>query len=107
MTQRDRWAKRPAVLRYFAFADELREAASELKWQVPSRIDLEFGMPMPKSWSNRKKLEMDDQPHQQKPDIDNLIKAFLDALCDDDSFVYVVHAAKYWCSEPYIKCATI
>lgn len=34
MTQRDRWAKRPAVLRYRAFCDEVRLRA----WRCPSAI---------------------------------------------------------------------
>ena len=51
---------------------------------------------MPASWSEKKKKEMDGKPHQQKPDIDNLEKAFLDALCKDDSYVYAHAGEKYW-----------
>lgn len=39
---------------------------------------------------------MDGTPHQQRPDIDNYAKAFLDALCEDDSYVYDLRAEKYW-----------
>jgi Holliday junction resolvase RusA-like endonuclease len=97
MTQRDRWAKRPVVLRYFAFCDEVRQQwQSHRGVQLPERIQLIFYLPMPSSWSKRKKEDMRSQPHQQRPDIDNLVKAVLDALYPDDSIVYAVQAEKYW-----------
>ena len=48
-------------------------------------------------------------PHHQKPDVDNLVKAFLDAAQDggmlvDDSVVYSITAKKYWGPSPKIKC---
>ena len=94
MTKRDRWAQRPAVVRYFKYKDSLRAA-----WggrEVPERLRLIFVMPMPKSWSNKRRLLMDGKPHQQKPDIDNLQKAVQDSLCLEDSFIYDVHATKFW-----------
>lgn len=95
-TQRDRWAKRPVVVRYYAFADELR-----LKYNgnLPPKITLQFIMPMPKSWSNKKRELMYMAPHQQRPDIDNLVKAVLDSLCEDDSYVHTVNASKVWGEE--------
>ena len=39
---------------------------------------------------------MEGKPHQQRPDVDNYAKAFLDALCEDDSHVYSLKAEKYW-----------
>lgn len=100
MTQRDRWAKRPVVVKYHAYCDELRT----LLWDytVPSELGIVFNLPMPKTWSIKKKLTMNGTHHQQKPDIDNLVKAFLDALCEDDSHVYKVHAEKRWSSSPSI-----
>ena len=105
MTQRDKWAKRPAVVRYHAFCDGLR-----LLWGsrvVPDSLHLVFVIEMPKSWSEKKKLMMEGQPHQQRPDIDNYIKAFLDALCEDDSYVYAVRAEKYWGREASISVSEL
>lgn len=93
MTQRDRWAKRPAVMRYYDFCDELR---LRYKGDLPASLGLEFYIVMPKSWSKKKQAAMDHQPHQQKPDIDNLCKAVMDALAPDDSYIHLLHAAKYW-----------
>lgn len=93
MTQRDKWAKRPAVLRYRAFCDEVRAR----KIQVPeSGAHITFVMPMPKSWSKKKKAELLGQAHQQKPDVDNLCKALLDAVYADDSGVHDIRISKIW-----------
>ena len=101
-TLADKWRKRPCVLRYRAYADELRARLGG--WNVPaSSWHLRFYMPMPKSWSKKKKAAMNEQPHQQKPDKDNLEKAFLDALCEDDSYVWDVRVSKYWSDRPRIE----
>lgn len=101
MTQRDRWAKRPSVVKYYDFCDDLRILWGENK--VPEELYIQFNIPMPKSWSKKKRLNMDGKPHQQRPDIDNLVKAFLDALCEDDSYVFFINASKYWSEQGSIE----
>jgi len=94
MTQSDKWRKRPCVLRYRAFRDELRR---HIKVEdVPIPLFLSFYIPMPASWSGKKKLAMCGKPHLQKPDIDNLVKAFMDSLFENDSHVWAVSARKRW-----------
>ncbi|MDR9934857.1 RusA family crossover junction endodeoxyribonuclease, partial [Enterobacter cloacae] len=39
---------------------------------------------------------MDGQPQQQKPDLDNLPKALLDALFEDDAPIWDARASKIW-----------
>ena len=92
-TRSDKWKKRPCVMRYRTFADEVREA----KIQIPaSGCEVTFFIPMPKSWSQKKRIETSCMPHQQKPDIDNLLKALLDAVFSDDSHVYEIKVRKVW-----------
>lgn len=92
-TRSDVWKKRPCVLKYRDFADEVRR----LKIDVPeSGSEIIFNLPMPKSWSQKKTREMIYKPHKQTPDLDNLIKALLDALFKDDSHIYNYTASKYW-----------
>jgi Holliday junction resolvase RusA-like endonuclease len=58
---------------------------------------LRFDFPMPDSWSRKRKLEMLGQPHQQKPDIDNCIKAIMDPLLKQDCTVWhIAGAEKRW-----------
>ncbi len=93
MTQRDRWKKRPAVLRYYAFKHQCKSAGIKLQ---QSGINVVFEIPMPKSWSKKKKAEMVGKPHQQKPDLDNLIKALFDACLDEDCEIWQFTASKVW-----------
>ncbi len=51
---------------------------------------------MPKSWSQKKRTQLNGQAHQQKPDKDNLEKALLDAIFDDDSRVWDGRVTKLW-----------
>lgn len=80
-------------MRYRAFADELRLKYRE---DLPEQVTLVFVIPMPKSWSNKHREAMRFQPHKSKPDVDNLQKAVLDALCEDDSHIWHVDAYKFW-----------
>lgn len=58
-----------------------------------------FLMPMPKSWSKKRKAEMNGELHTQKPDVDNMTKAVLDSLYDDDSAIHTICARKIWAYE--------
>lgn len=97
MTRADKWKQRSVVLEYRAFADLARLCAGKVKGQKPGVISLRFELAMPKSWSKKKQAQMGGQPHTQQPDVDNLIKAVLDAIWPDgDSFVHSVTAVKRW-----------
>lgn len=104
MTQRDKWLDppRPRVARYFAYREILKVFNIEIPPNV-KLVELDFVIPMPKSWSKKKKTEMLEQLHRQKPDIDNLIKAFLDSICGDDAYVPAVLACKSWGNEGSIE----
>lgn len=93
MTQRDVWKQRPAVMRYRQFCDDLRAALPG--YVLPGVLKLTFYLPMPPSWSADKRRSHIGAPHEQKPDIDNLCKAFMDAF-GPDAHVHELHATKYW-----------
>jgi Holliday junction resolvase RusA-like endonuclease len=83
--------------RYFKYKSDIKLlCASKGFKKLNSELKITFFIPMPNSWSKKKKEEMLLQPHQQKPDIDNLSKAFMDAFGEDDSHVYKLEAEKYW-----------
>ena len=100
MTQRDKWAKRPAVLRYRSFCDQVR-AAGLLVPEAGAHIV--FHLPMPPSWSKKKRAEMIGRPHQAKPDIDNLGKALMDACLEEDQGVWDVRMTKRWAEQGGIE----
>ena len=99
MTRADAWKKRPAVLRYWAFKDECAKHGV----YKPDKPHIVFYMPMPKSWSKKKKAAMNGQPHTQKSDLDNLLKALWDSTCVDDAHIWCVYAEKVWSYEGKIK----
>ena len=96
MTRADKWKKRPSVLSYRAFADEMRVQAEG--WELPDAFHVRFIVPMPISWSKKKRLQMVSTPHRQRPDLDNFIKSF-DCLREDDSSIWKISAEKVWGEE--------
>lgn len=70
-------------------------------------LNLTFHMPMPESWSEKKKQRMDGKPHTKKPDRDNLDKGVCDALnkiaWKDDGQVYDGTVRKFYSREPRIE----
>jgi Holliday junction resolvase RusA-like endonuclease len=98
MTQRDRWKKRPCVVKYHAWCDELRAAIPA--WKLPHEalvVSWRVWLPMPASWSKQRKAELAGKPHRQKPDRDNIDKAILDALFIDDSRIAgAEYLWKFW-----------
>jgi len=72
--------KKHPVHRYkLALQHAAREAGIE-PGNGPLTVGLVFYLPMPASWSKRKRAAMLHSPHCQKPDLDNLAKAVLDGL---------------------------
>jgi len=97
MTQRDKWLNPPrqCVERYWAFKDALNRQKED--FELPENgAHIIFCMPMPKSWSKKKRREMDRQPHKQRPDVDNLYKAFYDSLYGEDSQFWDARVTKVW-----------
>jgi Holliday junction resolvase RusA-like endonuclease len=97
MTQADRWKKRPATSRYRAYKDELQALMASVEF--PSAYHVVFCMPMPKSWTKKEREQKRHQPHQQRPDKDNLEKGYLDALFEEDSAIWDGRVTKVWADE--------
>ena len=98
MNKSDAWKKRPPVLRYRAFKDSLRlQAAPHNLPKDPLKVDIDFFIAMPDSWSKKKREVMNGTLHRQKPDIDNLWKAATDTLWpNDDSCIACCAGRKFW-----------
>ena len=99
MTRSDIWKHRPIVDRYFAFKDHLNALCRLNKFELPDKYRVEFLIPMPESWSNSKRKGLLGKPHQQKPDLDNLLKALNDCLKVEDSGIWKIEASKIWWEE--------
>ena len=106
MTQSDRWKKRPCVMKYWAFKDLVRLAGIKLPEGYGHVI---FYVPMPKSWSKKKRAEMDGRPHRLKTrnDRDNLTKALQDAILENDGALWDMRTTKLWSYEGKIEVGLI
>ena len=101
MTQSDKWKKRAVVERYFAYRDAIKLQANLLGFELTGELEITFYLSVPKSNAKMQK-SMHLQPHTSKPDIDNLLKAFLDCFGEDKT-VHTVKAKKIWTIEnPHI-----
>lgn len=107
MTQSDKWKtdpnhpdplkrKREVVHRYHTLKNEVIEQANKMGFILGKTFEAIFFIPMPDSWKKTKKDKMNGMPCEEKPDIDNLIKFFLDVLAKEDKFVYGVNCKKHW-----------
>lgn len=104
MTNKDKHHPSDKAIRYFNWKAELERVAHEIGMplDLPGQIQsIIFMVPMPKSWSKKKRNEMYSKPHQQVPDLDNFLKGFQDALCPEDSHIYSIKGelGKYWNTE--------
>lgn len=72
----------------------------------PVKVFITVYMPIPQSWSSKKKREAVGVAHSKKPDLDNLVKSVMDgmnkALFTDDSLVCDIRANKLYGETPRV-----
>ena len=73
--------------------------------KLPIKVDVIFGMPIPKSLSQKKRVAMLDTPHVKRPDLDNLVKLVLDGLGVhfEDSLVSDIKAKKVYAPSSFTE----
>lgn len=75
----------------------------------PLKISVIFYMPIPVSFSNKKRRELENEPILKHPDVDNLLKLLMDALNGvcyaDDRQVWSAYATKRYSSRPRTEVA--
>ncbi len=69
------------LLKYLEYKDNLKAHGEKVGFIMPQdAFFMWFFMPMPKTWTKKKKLAMAFKLHKNKKDTDNLSKAIKDAL---------------------------
>lgn len=107
MSQSDKWKTNPnhqdpkkrqreVVTKYFAFKDNLRWQAKQMNYEFKNYLDIVFIVPIPNSFSEKKKERLNGTPVKTKPDIDNYVKAFMDSLKSEDGDVWFIKAIKVY-----------
>jgi Holliday junction resolvase RusA-like endonuclease len=96
-TQSDKWNKRPAVVKYRAWSDHAKATLLQAIGKsaiIAGQIHIVAYFRIPKSCKNPE--EIGGQPHDLKPDCDNLTKACKDVLCIKDERVHSESCNKFW-----------
>lgn len=99
MTRRDKWKKRPCVVRYHEFCDRAREAAGwnrKKTLYAPLALTARVFIEMPKAKRKGVGVLLAGMPCTKKPDWDNLGKSLSDALFWNDEKVWRGAVEKYW-----------
>ena len=107
LTQSDRWKTNPnhpdplkrqrkVVTQYWAFKTLLKLQANQLQFELGNVLDALYLIPMPNSWSNKKKERMNGLPCEVKPHTDNIKKGLKDTLRKNDSDIWYEKAEKRW-----------
>lgn len=107
MTQRDKFYTDPnhkdpkkrqrlPVTKYLEFKARFQEQAAKMNYELGDTLEAVYFIPMPDSWSAKKKERMNGLPHKQTPDTDNITKAVKDALLKNDSVVWCEKAENRW-----------
>lgn len=82
---------------YNNYKEELRQEALRIGFEMPTgNVWIKFYMPMPQSWSAKKKRQMNFEPKLSMPDLSNLIKAMEDSLLKQDNIIWDYRVSKYW-----------
>jgi Holliday junction resolvase RusA-like endonuclease len=74
--------------------------------KCPVIVSMAFVVPIPQSWSKKRRESLIGKPHTQRPDLDNFVKLVADAangiLWEDDSQISTLTACKLWGDVGYI-----
>ena len=76
-----------------------------VRWSAAVSLRVDFRMPIPKSYSKKKRAELAGKPHIFRPDTDNLLKHIKDCMTmagvwSDDSIVSILIASKIYSTIP-------
>jgi Holliday junction resolvase RusA-like endonuclease len=89
--------------RYNDYKLSLAALSKQKSFVFPEQgASITFFIPVPKTWSKKKKKLYHGTLHQSKPDLDNLLKAFTDSLLSEDKVIsHYGELCKVWVNLDY------
>jgi Holliday junction resolvase RusA-like endonuclease len=86
------------IERYNNYKLEIAAEAKKKQFKMPAiGAGITFFIPVPKSWSNKKKKQYHGSFNQSTPDLDNYLKALIDSLVSEDKYIaHYSYLAKRW-----------
>jgi len=83
--------------KYNKYKEEIRLEAARNNFEMPTdSVWIKFYFPVPASWSDKKKRQMNFEPKKSMPDLSNIIKAMEDSLMKQDNIIWDYRVSKYW-----------
>lgn len=95
--------------RYNEYKICLLAEAKNKRFVIPaSGLAITFFLPVPRTWSQKKKNLHHGLLCQSRPDVDNLLKSFCDSLCAEDKYIANISITKRWVDFPsgWMECTT-
>lgn len=85
----DIWNPRPNVITFRQYKDQLREELYRVGFKLTNELpDITFVFPVPEKATKKWLKQNLGKPHEQRPDLDNLIKGFIDCIFNKESYFY-------------------
>lgn len=85
------------IERYNQYKISLSAEAKRMQFRMhPQGMSITFYIPVPRSWTKKKKRQAHLQFHTSTPDLDNLMKAMQDSLLTDDRHLAHYELSKRW-----------
>lgn len=87
---------------YNEYKVSLLALAKEKQFTIPEQgCGVTFYIPMPKTWSKKKRKKYHGTLHQQRPDLKNCLSAWEDAICIEDKYIaHYSYLCKRWVDFP-------
>ena len=84
--------------KYNQYKIDLLAECKRKGFSIPAEgTSIMFFVPLPKSWSKKKRKQYHGTLHQSKPDLSNLLKSFEDAICVEDKYIaHYSEVCKRW-----------
>lgn len=96
-TPNNYYNRKKLVQKYWDYKRDVKRLAMLQLMVLPTNnIWVKFYLPMPESWSQKKKKKMCFELHESRPDADNLFKALTDGLMGEDKTIADFRASKFW-----------
>ena len=90
-----------------AYAEMGMADLSPAEPELPVRVYMEFYLPVPKSYSKKRRAAMMGTDHTVRPDLDNLVKSMLDGMAGAvyarDTQVVFISVMKLWSETGRVK----
>jgi Holliday junction resolvase RusA-like endonuclease len=99
------YKRKKYLMTYFDYKRQVKELFDKcgLKEYPAENIWWKFFIPMPKSWSQKKRNKHNFEKHLSKPDRGNLEKSVEDSLSVKDQVNWDSRASKFWSETGYIE----